>query len=513
MHEVRTFRADEEGRGIPGPPLARGRVAAALPALAAAWALLAASAMGRFTLETVTVGRAQPYAVAGLSALASALLLALVHLPEKPSSRAGDRSDLGARMTHPEVWTTAALSAIASGVAPALMLTARHSDAPAGSVVAFWWLALAGATLAATSALGRGPRGTRLAGTLTALVGAAGVLANLERPSSFSLFSRYVPEQLTIMFAAALWAASVALLAARARSRGWSLVAPAAVLGAAVAGAFLIALEWDTLTTLPLAAWGAAALAAVTVVLALSLSASRGPEVAGTAVLAGPAMLLLLSELEALLGVRGPLPILLVPASWGVAVTGVGIAVTLWRTKSGVGPVYARSSRGIALASGAALVGVLAAVGGLLAPGLDVAVRGTTAAGGRFAADFQMSGYETVGGWLVLAAAALALATVYGRTRGASALTVPAAAIAALAWWNSGFTALHTWIPWIPAEVQQDYGTEYASLVFKGLPVPWQIAALVLTGAAFALAIGSGALATGKGDAAPEHAASEGTGR
>ena len=53
-------------------------------------------------------------------------------------------------------------------------------------------------------------------------------------------------------------------------------------------------------------------------------------------------------------------------------------------------------------------------------------------------------------------------------------------------------TPLRTWTRWIPAEVQHDYGTEYARLTLTPTHGPAEIAALVLAGsAALLLAIGA----------------------
>jgi len=50
--------------------------------------------------------------------------------------------------------------------------------------------------------------------------------------------------------------------------------------------------------------------------------------------------------------------------------------------------------------------------------------------------------------------------------------------VGAGAWWIVGRTPLHTWVTWIPPDVQQDYGTEYASIVFEPLTVAWQTVAV-----------------------------------
>jgi hypothetical protein len=94
-----------------------------------------------------------------------------------------------------------------------------------------------------------------------------------------------------------------------------------------------------------------------------------------------------------------------------------------------------------------------------------------------------MAGYETLGGWIVLAAAAAALgmAVIPPRRAVDTAPVVALGAALVPAWLALRFVPLHTWVNWIPPEVQQDYGTEYASVVFSGVPVVWQIVSLGLT--------------------------------
>jgi hypothetical protein len=107
-----------------------------------------------------------------------------------------------------------------------------------------------------------------------------------------------------------------------------------------------------------------------------------------------------------------------------------------------------------------------------------------------FSARFAMLGFETIGGWLALAVALLLLVEWVGRSRptlGRAAGIALVAVVATASWAALRYVPVHTWVPWIPAEVQQDYGTEYASIVFSPTATPLQVAALAAAAAAAAL--------------------------
>jgi hypothetical protein len=94
-----------------------------------------------------------------------------------------------------------------------------------------------------------------------------------------------------------------------------------------------------------------------------------------------------------------------------------------------------------------------------------------------------MAGFEVLGGWIALGIAVTAVAlAAAGRQRLRDLPPLLALGAAAVpAWLSLRFIPLHTWVSWIPPEVQQDYGTEYASIVFTEVQVPWQVASVALS--------------------------------
>jgi hypothetical protein len=103
---------------------------------------------------------------------------------------------------------------------------------------------------------------------------------------------------------------------------------------------------------------------------------------------------------------------------------------------------------------------------------------------------WKLAGAETAAGWWALAVCALFVAAVLaagGRPRTA----VLAIAILALACVPAYLAVrdvpLHTWTTWLAPEVQQDYGTPYASLVFSAVTDRPLDAAVVLSGVGLAV--------------------------
>ncbi len=107
-----------------------------------------------------------------------------------------------------------------------------------------------------------------------------------------------------------------------------------------------------------------------------------------------------------------------------------------------------------------------------------------------FRATWIMVGAESATGWLALAAAGLALAAVMVARRGDGDTFVAACGgggVVCAAGSNPAAGAtLHTWNRWVPAEVQQTYGTEYSRLVIEPRLDPVRVAAMLLALAAVA---------------------------
>jgi hypothetical protein len=101
-----------------------------------------------------------------------------------------------------------------------------------------------------------------------------------------------------------------------------------------------------------------------------------------------------------------------------------------------------------------------------------------------FRVAWTMLGFESAAGWMPAAAAFLALTAVLEARRGQTAVAWIAASTAvfacALAMPLLSATTLHTWNTWIPAEIQQTYGTEYARLSVSAIVDPIRVAAMAL---------------------------------
>lgn len=477
MRLVRLYRTEGEGRTKSGLPRATTLSETGLSLVV--WMMVALSASLRFVMDTASVGRFDARVVVGVSALTSGLLIAAVHWPSRSNAAPTRRSPV----------ITSVFLALASAAAqaglPLVVFAHRSSDAPAGSVVAFWTTAFLGVLLVAFGALRARDRFLRLAAALLLLFSAAGVLTNWERPSSFSLLVRYTGPQVYMAFAALAWVALVYWLAAQVERRGWAPSSLPIAAGSAFAGMALLLGSAPGLSMLisPIILLSAGA-SAVVFLMVLSIGPGRGAILAGTAIAAAPAAITLLTVLESAVGIMGPRPILVVPVLGAIAVGACAIAIAL------VDSPRERVVPPGRLALGLSMAAVLAATGGLLAPALGVAVRGGLSNGEVFAADFTMAGFETVAGWLAFAMALIVLVSVrsgLGRWRAAGILG--ALIVVAMAWTVLQPMPLHTWVTWIPPEVQQDYGTEFASLVFTPLSSAWQLIGLSLS----ALAAGLGA--------------------
>jgi hypothetical protein len=436
-----------------------------------AWVAVTVLASVSFFAGSATVGHVPEAAVAVTAAIAAAVALVLAYGWPIRRPGGGIASWAG--------WVVA--GALALALVPHLIYSNRYTDAPAGSIVVFWVTAFVGGVLCMIPFGDRVHVRTRAAAGLLGLIAAAGVLANWERPSSLNLLVRFTSEQLIYGLAGVLWAAfAVALAAAVRRGTAREVVVPASLGG--LLGALVLALSPGLSVTLEALLRPSAVVFAVSSALLLlvviSLAARYGPALPGTALIAVPSALSLLSIVEMMTGAFGPRPILVDEVMWATVLGAAAVVVALW--SHGVSYAGARSAlypRAVAFA--ALALGVTA----LFADSLAAEVRGTTAANQAFRAGFEMSGYETLGGWIVVCVALVSLALAFiRRTRMAALIPVIALALAAVpAWFALRFVPLHTWVTWIPPEVQQDYGTEYASIVFSGVGVPVQTASLALS--------------------------------
>lgn len=468
MRLVRQHRTEGEGRTLSGLPHATALSKPALMTLA--WLTVLVSASLRFTMDTASVGRVDSRIVVGASALFAGLLIAAVRWPDRRSVSPG--TPLSPLTI---VALFAASAAVQTGL-PMLVFANRSSDAPPGSVVAFWTTVFVGGALAAGGGLTLRNRALRLSSALLLVVAGAGVLANWERPSSFSLLVRYTEYQLAMLIAAIAVVLVVLLLTASVERHGWPATAAPIAAGSALGGLFLLVAARESLSQLlsPIVMLAAGA-SAVLYLMILSLGSGRGALISGTAIAAAPAAITLLSILESATGMLGPRPLLLGPVAAACAVGACAVGLMLYEG-SEIAPFTA--SRPL---KATATVGLAAAAVGMFAPSLGVAVKGGLSGGQAFAVNFSMAGYETVAGWLAFSVAltgALALIAVKERRLLIGALITSVAG--ALAWTILRPMPLHTWVSWIPPEVQQDYGTEFASIVFSPLTAVWQLIGVLL---------------------------------
>lgn len=397
-----------------------------------------------------------------------------------------------------------------------LVLANRYSDAPPGSEVIFFTTAAWG-LLAVLAGFVVPPRPTLqqlIAGGI-ALAGAAAVLANWERPSSFSPFVRYPTEHLAMLGAGACWAAFGALIADLGRRfRMRAILPPAAAVAALVSvGVALISPAGFELASIRPEVWvqlliASCAFAATVIAWAMLLPGAG--VVASGAVLFLPAVTLtLLGVYERRVSAAGPSPLLWNAAAWAsaVAVAGaLGVAALGTRAAATTAPrIEGRPEsadsgglpRWLALAAGAVTAaGCAAALVALWTPALAARVRGVRGGGAAYAASWSMPGAETPAAWIALLAGALTLvsAFVLVRTGRGPMAAIVAGLVSATALAGVPallMTPLRTWTRWIPGEVQQDYGTEYARLYLErsGGSATW--VALVVLGFGVTLTLGA----------------------
>lgn len=476
MHLVRQHRTEGEGRTMSGLPRATARSKPVL--MVFVWLALLVAASLRFTMDTASVGRVDSRVIVGVSALVTGLLLVAVHWPAR-------RSGSGARRLRPlEVVACACASAALLAGLPMLVFANRSSDAPPGSVVAFWTTVFFGGLLVIGGSVSVRPVWLRMASALLLVVSGAAVLANWERPSSFSLLVRYTGPQIMMSLAAVISVLLLLWLSARVERYGWSTSVGPIAGGAVLSGVLLLVSGRDSLDSLasPIVMLAAGA-SAVLYLMILSLGPSRGALLSGTAIAGVPAAITLLTVLESMVGMLGPRPVLLEPIIAACTAGGFAIVLILreYAAPTPRGPVQVPSV--IAAAA------VAAALVGMFAPALGVAVKGSLGTGEAFAVDFAMAGYETVAGWLAFAVTLVVLAALSSRVGRHPLVSVLATAVAsAIAWIILRPMPLHTWVSWIPPEVQQDYGTEFASMVFSPRVAVWQGFGMALAFIAVAVA-------------------------
>ena len=188
-----------------------------------------------------------------------------------------------------------------------------------------------------------------------------------------------------------------------------------------------------------------------------------------------------LSAYEQATSVYGVVPFEMRGVLAGSAIVIVGAAV-LWLSALDRSPSRARQGRVATVAFWVAAASLVLAAVSLATPALDALSEGHISE--TFRAAWTMLGFESAAGWMPVAAALLALTASLEARRGQAARTwvVASAAVfaCALAMPFLAATTLHTWNSWIPAEVQQTYGTEYARLSVSAIVDPVRVGAMAL---------------------------------
>ena len=440
-------------------------------------------ATASFVLTTVSMDTVGDSALVGFScAVAFVLALALQGASGFSAVAESDRSTLA---------LAAFGGALAFWAAPLLALSQRASDAPSGADTLFftttaWGLACVTAAFALRS---ERPPITALAGAFGAVAGAAGLLASWENPSSFSPFAKFPLREALMLVAGLVFAAGALALAAAARRAGARI---AAIVGLGAAAALGLATALPTLPTMAEVGQGvlfpSVYLGMAVAVFALSwshVSAAAGVSRTSIALLGVPFVVTALSGVERLTTVYGPNPI-----EWPGALAGcaaiAACATVVWLAEPSASKERAVRRRSLRVSLGFAVAASVLAVASLATPALNAVAEGGT--GEPFRAAWTMVGAESATGWLAVAAAGLALAAVMVARRGGSTRSWLPAAIAAVVCDLAAIpligATLHTWNGWVPAEVQQTYGTEYSRLLIEPRLEPVRLAAMLLAAVA-----------------------------
>lgn len=383
--------------------------------------------------------------------------------------------------------------------APAATVAAvRMSDAPAGSVVVFWmsagWAAIAAAIAAAVAVRSRRvPSGLlSLAGGVTALAGVAGVVANWERPSSFSPLVRFPVQELAILSAGGLALAGAYAVLRASRTAPGKRTDGALLCAAATATA--AGLVWwvstgfarglDSVMELPVQVAVAALAWGVVCVAVPRLIEHEGPARTGALLAFAPLLLTALIWVEQAFGVAGPQPLVVTGVVAGGITLAAGAVALWWSAGPAPKQTSERSARSRVVFVAAAAPLLLACIA-LALPTITAAadVRGSS---GSFVGSWTLLGWESVAGLAAVGLAAL-LAVLAGTRRPTWPAVVALAACAAWPW--SLAVPMHVLTGWLPVGIEQYYGTEYGSIAFTAVTNGWMMAAVIASGAGFAALI------------------------
>lgn len=430
---------------------------------------------GQFVVTTAAIDQVPDAALVGVPLLVAAIVASFVWgLPT--------RKDLGSAVG------PALAGALAWWAAPFAVLGQRASDAPSGAEVLFLTASLWGVGVLLVAALRRGvTASSQLAAGLLSAAGALAILANWERPSSFSPFAHFLGPELAMVGSGVVFGLGLHLLHKAVGSQEFGPAFVSSLWGAALVGlvAWLPAMRvvvgeaprlWTFIVVIGVLTFGSA-WAATRLVRPGDISLSSVPFLLTPAVVTG------LSALERVIGVYGPNPILWEPVLGGTAVV-VTAAVVILMLEADKDPSVP-STPAATTARIVAIVAVAAALAALALPVLSALSEGAFST--PFRARWDLAGYESASAWIVAGAAVLVLAlSSGGALRRATRRVGAACAVVSVAGaWLARSTSIRTYFSWIPDDVQTTYGTEYARFVVEPVASPalWIASAAVLAAA------------------------------
>lgn len=378
--------------------------------------------------------------------------------------------------------------------APLLALSQRATDAPTGSEsllfsVVIWGvlLAIAGSASWGRTGLPRFMPGSpvSIAAALAALAGSMTVLACWERPSSFSPFVKYPRQESIMLGAGALFVLGVLLVTRDIRRVGFRRTVSIATVAASFVSLLLLLPGFTGVWSVMTGPHGgqlllAGAANALFIHGVISLAARGSSASAGAAMACTPAAMTMIAVIERHVGVLGPSPFVLdgVVAGSLVSVTAMAVTFAIDHIHDG-GPdardedIELSPRTGITRRTGISLIAALIAVCVMaVAPGVVAEVRGYL--GEPFEARWTLPGYKSAIGWLMMASI-VSLLSIVVSSRSSSAVRSGGALLALGCAAASLFVAdvpFQTWTRWIPADIQQVYGTEYATITFQRV-APW----------------------------------------
>lgn len=446
---------------------------------AVAFATAVMGAMTWFILSTVVMDLAPDAVIVGGSSLVAFAILA---------ATGGWRILVRWReLDGQTLWFALIGGALAFWAAPLIVLSQRASDAPSGADTLFLTTTVWGVlvVLGAYLVAGERPALTGAAGAVCSAAGAAGLLASWEYPSSFSPFAKFPVREALMLVAGLMFAVGVLALAEAARRVG-ARCAAALGLGAAAALGVL-----TSLPSLPQAASAGASAWRPIVYLGVAVAlfavgwiwtATRaGVARTSVALMLVPSAMTALAAYEQATAVYGVNPFELRGVLAGSTISVMGAAV-VWLSARNHDASRTVDAPATTVAQWVAAVSCILAALSLGTPALNALSEGHITE--SFRAAWTMLGYESAAGWMPVAAALLALTAAIEARRGeaARAWVVASAAVfaCALAMPLLSATTLHTWNDWIPADVQQTYGTEYARFSVAAIVDPVRVTAMAL---------------------------------